>query len=67
MAYPDDSVPIFRPDGSLRTLLEIEDAVFDHALLACGGSASEAARRLGVGRATVYRKMRTMYGADRDM
>lgn len=55
-----DVVPLLRPDGTFRTLKEIEDAVIDHALLKCR-SLSQAARQLGIGRGTVYRKMRNLY------
>jgi transcriptional regulator of acetoin/glycerol metabolism len=55
-----DAVPLLRPDGSFRTLKEIEDAVIDHALLKCR-SLSQVARQLGIGRGTVYRKMKNLY------
>ena len=62
-----DSVPLRRPDGTFRTLKEIEDAVLDHALLTCR-SVSQVARELGIGRGTVYRKIKSLYksGAHRD-
>ena len=62
MAYSDEAVPLFRPDGSLQTLDEIEDAVIDHALIQCE-TISGAASSLGVTRATLYRRMRKLYRA----
>ncbi len=41
-----------------RTRSEILQAAIDHELLVCDGNVSEAARRLGVGRGTVYRAMK---------
>lgn len=55
-----DAVPLLRPDGTFRTLKEIEDAVIDHAILKCR-SLSQVARQLGIGRGTVYRKIRNLY------
>ena len=43
--------------AALRTLAEIERAAIDAALEACGGNRSEAARRLGIGRNTLLRKL----------
>jgi len=50
-------VTLFRPDGNLRALEEIEADVI---LLAIGhyrGRMTEVARRLGIGRSTLYRKL----------
>jgi len=43
--------------GLRSTRLAQELAHVDQVLAACGGNLSEAARRLGVGRATLYRKL----------
>jgi Nif-specific regulatory protein len=43
--------------SEVRTLAEIERAAIDAALEACGGNRSEAARRLGIGRNTLLRKL----------
>jgi DNA-binding NtrC family response regulator len=56
---PDDCVPLVKPDGSLRSLEEVEAAAIDYALIACGSS-SAAADMLGIGRSTLYRKMREL-------
>jgi transcriptional regulator of acetoin/glycerol metabolism len=55
--FPDHFLPLLRPDGSLQSLEEIEQAVVDFAVLMTG-SVAEAARQLGLGRATIYRKLR---------
>lgn len=38
------------------TMAQVEKIVFDHALSFCGGSRTKAAKVLGVGKATFYRK-----------
>jgi transcriptional regulator of acetoin/glycerol metabolism len=38
-------------------MAEAERQILDSALRACGGKAVEAARRLGIGRATFYKRM----------
>ena len=43
---------------SLQALAEIEAAALEAALARYDGSMSEAARRLGIGRTTLYRKTR---------
>jgi transcriptional regulator with GAF, ATPase, and Fis domain len=55
--FPDHFLPLLRPDGSLQSLEEIEQAAIDFAVQITG-SVAEAARQLGLGRATVYRKLR---------
>ncbi|MCO5172406.1 MAG: sigma-54 dependent transcriptional regulator [Planctomycetes bacterium] len=44
--------------GALRTLAEVEQAHVLRVLEACGGRQAEAARLLGVGRTTLWRKLR---------
>jgi len=46
--------------GELRPLSEIESDAIRFALSHCGGHMSEAARRLGIGRSTLYRKLDVM-------
>jgi DNA-binding NtrC family response regulator len=41
----------------VRPLAELEAEAIADALLLCGGRIAEAARRLGIGRSTLYRKM----------
>lgn len=46
-----------RPDGHVRSLDEIETEAIRLALELYRGNLSEAARRLGIGRSTLYRKL----------
>ncbi|HZZ86501.1 MAG TPA: propionate catabolism operon regulatory protein PrpR [Anaeromyxobacteraceae bacterium] len=51
--------PATAPEGDLRSARGAEEAaVIRRALGECGGNVSEAAKRLGVGRSTLYRKLR---------
>jgi DNA-binding NtrC family response regulator len=50
-------------DGRWRTLKEIEDMAIDHAIRNCDGCITQAARLLGVGRSTLYRKMQEKLSA----
>lgn len=45
------------PDGHVRPLDDIEAEAIRLALDLYGGNLSEAARRLGIGRSTLYRKL----------
>ncbi|HAH10074.1 MAG TPA: sigma-54-dependent Fis family transcriptional regulator, partial [Alphaproteobacteria bacterium] len=47
-------------DGHLRRLEEIEHDLIRHAISRYEGQMSEVARRLGIGRSTLYRKLRDM-------
>jgi transcriptional regulator of acetoin/glycerol metabolism len=47
----------FRENGELRDLADIEAEVIRVALIRCRGSVREAARQLGVGRSTLYRRL----------
>jgi DNA-binding NtrC family response regulator len=57
-AVPDSPVRIHDDRGHLRTLEEIEHDLIQHALEVYSGHMSEIARRLGIGRSTLYRKLR---------
>ncbi|MCG6964840.1 MAG: sigma-54 dependent transcriptional regulator [Acidobacteria bacterium] len=48
---PDDAA------GSFLTLEEMEGRTIRRVVKACGGNLSEVARRLGIGRSTLYRKL----------
>lgn len=50
-------VTLFHPDGHLRTLEEIEADVIRLAIGHYRGRMTEVARRLGIGRSTLYRKL----------
>lgn len=47
----------FSQAGKLKTLREIEDMVIEHAIQTYAGCITKAARELGIGRSTLYRKM----------
>jgi len=55
---PDAPVRILDDRGHLRTLEEIERDLIQHAIEVYAGHMSEIARRLGIGRSTLYRKVR---------
>ncbi len=54
----DDAVAIFDREGHLRSLQEIEKDLIELAIDTYEGKMSEVARRLGMGRSTLYRKLR---------
>ena len=54
----DETVRIFDREGNLRTLEEIERDLIQLAIETYEGRMSEVARRLGMGRSTLYRKIR---------
>ena len=58
-----DVIPLIGADGNMRTLAEIEDAAIDYALNMCG-SRQNAAIALGIGRSTLYRRMRELGRTD---
>ena len=57
-AQSDDAVAIFDRQGHLRSLQEIEKDLIELAITTYEGKMSEVARRLGMGRSTLYRKLR---------
>ena len=63
---PDTPIRILDGKGHLRTLDEIERDLIQHAIEVYAGHMSEIARRLGIGRSTLYRKVREQ-GLDVDM
>lgn len=54
----DDPISVFDREGNLRTLEEIERDLIRLAIDTYEGRMSEVARRLGMGRSTLYRKIR---------
>ena len=55
---PDSPVKFVDDRGHLRTLESIERDLIQHAIEIYAGHMSEVARRLGIGRSTLYRKVR---------
>jgi DNA-binding NtrC family response regulator len=53
-------IPIVKDGGHIRTLEEVETEMIRLALLRYRGQMSEVARKLGIGRSTLYRKMRDL-------
>jgi DNA-binding NtrC family response regulator len=50
-------IMLYTPDGNLRPLEEIEADVIRLAIGHYRGRMTEVARRLGIGRSTLYRKL----------
>lgn len=50
-------IPMFQTPDDILSLEHVERMVIDAALTVCDGNMSEAAKRLGIGRATLYRKV----------
>jgi DNA-binding NtrC family response regulator len=65
-ALGEAPVRILDGHGHLRTLEEIERDLIQHAIEVYAGHMSEVARRLGIGRSTLYRKVREQ-GIDVDV
>ena len=55
---PDSAVSVLDREGHLRTLEDIERDLIEFAINNYSGHMSEVARRLGIGRSTLYRKVR---------
>ena len=58
MLGPDTPVKILDGRGHLRTLEDIERDLIQFAIETYAGHMTEVARRLGIGRSTLYRKVR---------
>lgn len=56
---------ILGTDGHVRPLAEIEGTAIRLALRIYDGNLSEAARRLGIGRSTLYRKLAALQAGAR--
>jgi len=54
---PSTRLELLTEEGKLRTLEDIEHEVLRFAIAHCVGQKSEAARQLGIGRSTLYRKL----------
>lgn len=55
---PETPIRVVDDRGHLRTLEQIERDLIQHAIEVYAGHMSEIARRLGIGRSTLYRKVR---------
>ncbi len=56
-AHDGVGIMLYTPDGNLRPLEEIEADVIRLAIGHYRGRMTEVARRLGIGRSTLYRKL----------
>ena len=56
-AMAGQQLTLYRPDGHLRSLEELEADIIRLAIGHYRGRMSEVARRLGIGRSTLYRKL----------
>ncbi len=54
------ALSLVQQGGVLRPLAEVEAEVIRHALSQCHGRITKAARELGIGRSTLYRKLQEM-------
>nr|WP_210341794.1 sigma-54 dependent transcriptional regulator [Rhizobium setariae] len=60
-----ENISCLGPDGGVRTIAAVEEELIRFALRFYRGQMSEVARRLGIGRSTLYRKLKD-YGIDPD-
>ncbi len=59
-ANPSPAVAVLDPSGGLRKIAEVENDMIRLAIDKYDGRMSEIARRLGIGRSTLYRKVRDL-------
>lgn len=57
LAHEASGITLYTPDGNLRPLEEIEADIIRLAIGLYRGHMTEVARRLGIGRSTLYRKL----------
>lgn len=62
----EGAIHAMNASGHLKTLEEVEGEMIQLAIETYSGHMSEVARRLGIGRSTLYRKVRDL-GLDRDV
>lgn len=65
-AQTPGTLALLTPDGEVRPIEEIEAEVIRFAITHYRGQMSEVARRLRIGRSTLYRKLETLDGAEQD-
>src|SRR5579871_45879 len=56
------ALPLLTPEGEVRPIEDIETEVIRFAITHYRGQMSEVARRLGIGRSTLYRKLEAIEG-----
>jgi DNA-binding NtrC family response regulator len=61
-AVPTVALSLLTPEGEVRPIEEIESEVIRFAIAHYRGQMSEVARRLKIGRSTLYRKLESMDG-----
>jgi DNA-binding NtrC family response regulator len=57
---PGDTLPLLDTEGEVRPLDEIESELIRYAVTHYRGQMSEVARRLRIGRSTLYRKLEAL-------
>ncbi len=57
MIVPNSALTLLRPDGHVRPMEELEAEIIRFAITHYGGQMSSVARRLGIGRSTLYRRV----------
>jgi DNA-binding NtrC family response regulator len=62
---PDNAISSTNPSGDVRKLADVEEELIRFALKFYRGQMSQVARKLGIGRSTLYRKLKD-YGIDPD-
>ena len=62
---PDNAIPSVDRGGHVRKLADVEEELIRFALKFYHGQMSQVARKLGIGRSTLYRKLKD-YGIDPD-
>ena len=56
----EPALPLFASDGRLRSLEELEADAIRYAIRHLDGQMTEVARRLGIGRSTLYRRLKDL-------
>jgi DNA-binding NtrC family response regulator len=54
----NDFIHMLKADGEIRSLESVEQEIIRHAMSFYNGQMSEVARKLGIGRSTLYRKLK---------
>lgn len=66
LQFRQPTPPQSEVDGKVKTINELESIAIENAISEFGGNLTEAAKALGIGRATLYRKVK-QYGIDPSM